>query len=215
MDILYIAVVLVVIFVSMTLHELAHGLVANSLGDRTAYDFGRLTLNPIKHIDLYMTILLPMIIIVTNMTTGASMPIFGGAKPVPFDPSNVKHGEIGVALVAISGPLVNFFLAFLAYTILAISKAEVGSLLNSVLTVFTMVNLGFFAFNIIPIPPLDGSRVLYALAPDFARNIFDVIERYGVLLIFAILMVGGSLIVTYMNFIIVNILKGFSIVFGG
>ena len=82
MDVLYIIIVLVVIFVSMTLHELAHGLVANSLGDRTAYDFGRLTLNPIKHIDPYMTILLPMIIIITNMATGASVPIFGGAKPV-------------------------------------------------------------------------------------------------------------------------------------
>ena len=194
MDVLYIIIVLVVIFVSMTLHELAHGLVANSLGDRTAYDFGRLTLNPIKHIDPYMTILLPMIIIITNMTTGASVPIFGGAKPVPFNPSDIKYGEIGVALVAISGPLVNFFLAFVAYA---------------------MVNLGFFAFNIIPIPPLDGSRVLYALAPDFVRSIFDTIERYGVLLIFAIVMVGGSLIVTYMNFIIVNMLKGFSIVFGG
>ena len=215
MDVLYIIIVLMVIFVSMTLHELAHGLVANSLGDRTAYDFGRLTLNPIKHIDPYMTILLPMIIIITNMTTGASVPIFGGAKPVPFNPSNIKYGEIGVALVAISGPLVNFLLAFVAYAILVVSKAEAGSLLNSVLTAFTMVNLGFFAFNIIPIPPLDGSRVLYALAPDFVRSIFDTIERYGVLLIFAIVMVGGSLIVTYMSFIIVNILKGFSIVFGG
>ena len=109
----------------------------------------------------------------------------------------------------------NFFLAFVAYAILVVSKAEAGSLLNSVLTAFTMVNLGFFAFNIIPIPPLDGSRVLYALAPDFVRSIFDTIERYSVLLIFTIVMVGGSLIVTYMNFIIVNILKGFSIVFGG
>ena len=108
-----------------------------------------------------------------------------------------------------------FILVFVAYAILVVSKSEAGSLSSSVLTAFTMVNLGFFAFNIIPIPPLDGSRVLYVLAPDFVRSIFDTIERYGVLLIFAIVMVGGSLIVTYMNFIIVNMLKGFSIVFGG
>lgn len=206
--------VLVVIFVSMTLHELAHGLVANKLGDRTARDSGRLTLNPLRHVDPFMTVILPMMIMFMNIATGASMPIFGGAKPVPFNSKNIKYDEMGVALVALSGPLVNLVLAFITYMILVLSGSGAGTTLTTILTAATMVNLGFFAFNIIPIPPLDGSRVLYAIAPDFVRNLFDAIEQYGVVLIFLVVMAGGQFITTYMNFIINNILRVFSVVFG-
>jgi len=150
-----------------------------------------------------------------NIATGASMPVFGGAKPVPFNSKNIKYDEMGVALVALSGPLVNLVLAFITYMILVLSGSGTGTTLTTILTAATMVNLGFFAFNIIPIPPLDGSRVLYAIAPDFVRNLFDAIEQYGVVLIFLVVMTGGQFIATYMNFIITNILRLFSVVFGG
>ena len=215
MSVVYVVTVLVVIFVSMTLHELAHGLVANRLGDRTARDSGRLTLNPLRHIDPFMTVILPIMIMFINIATGASMPVFGGAKPVPFNSKNIKYDEMGVGLVALSGPLVNLVLAFITYMILVLSGSGTGTILTTILTAATMVNLGFFAFNIIPIPPLDGSRVLYAIAPDFVRNLFCTIEQYGVVLIFLVVMAGGQFIATYMNFIITNILRLFSVVFGG
>ena len=134
---------------------------------------------------------------------------------MPFNSKNIKYDEMGVALVALSGPLVNLVLAFITYMILVLSGSGTGTILTTILTAATMVNLGFFAFNIIPIPPLDGSRVLYAIAPDFVRNLFDAIEQYGVVLIFLVVMAGGQFITTYMNFIIANILRLFSVVFGG
>lgn len=215
MGIEYILIVIGVVFVSMTLHELMHGLVSTWLGDNTANDSGRLTLNPFKHIDPFMTVLLPLTIVLTNIATGSSMPIFGGAKPVPFNPHKVKHGEWGVALVAISGPLVNLVLAFVFYALLAFLSPSSGSLMGQMLTTATLVNLGFFAFNIIPIPPLDGSRVLYALAPDFVRNAFDAIERYGVVLVFVVVMVASPLVMQYMSYIISFLLRLFSVVVGG
>ena len=111
MDFGNVIAVLVIIFVSMTLHELMHGIVAYRLGDDTARLMGRLTLNPFRHIDPIMTIALPVMIIFTNALTGASMPVFGGAKPVPFNPENLKYGEWGIAMVAASGPLVNLLLS--------------------------------------------------------------------------------------------------------
>ena len=119
MDFGNVIAVLVIIFVSMTLHELMHGIVAYRLGDDTARLMGRLTLNPFRHIDPIMTIALPVMIIFTNALTGASMPVFGGAKPVPFNPENLKYGEWGIAMVAASGPLVNLLLAFMSYAIVA------------------------------------------------------------------------------------------------
>ena len=108
-------VALGVTFVSMVLHELMHGLTAYWLGDDTAKVNGRLSLNPIKHIDPYLTIILPGLIILSNFFLGTNMPIFGGAKPVPFNPNKVKGGEWGAALVAIAGPLTNLVLAFICF----------------------------------------------------------------------------------------------------
>ena len=209
MDFGYILVVLIAIFVSMTLHELMHGVIAYWLGDNTARLMGRLTLNPLKHIDPVMTIALPLVIIITNVTTGASMPVFGGAKPVPFNPANVKYGEWGVALLALGGPLVNFFLAFVTYIVAVLANFE-GVWLQTANTII-MVNLGFFAFNILPIPPLDGSRVWYALAPDFVRNLFDAIERYGVFLVYAIVLVASPVLFSYMNAVISGCVRLFSL----
>lgn len=182
-----------VILVSMTLHEAMHGFVAYWLGDDTAKLQGRLTLNPIKHIDPFLTILLPL----TLYIVGA--PVFGGAKPVPFNPNRVRYDEWGAALVALSGPLTNLLLAFTIFGVGAlfgynISAFTAQDLWGTILTYGVIINLGFFIFNMIPLPPLDGSRVLYAIAPEFVRRGMEFIEQYGLIFVFALVLVLSNYI---------------------
>lgn len=204
----YIFVVIGVILVSMTLHEAMHGYVAYFLGDDTAKLQGRLTLNPLKHIDPFLTLILPILLAISGL------PVFGGAKPVPFNPTRIKYDEWGAALVAIAGPLTNFVLAFLFFALLAVFHVSQGTFIGLVLQTGVLVNLGFFVFNIIPIPPLDGSRVLYALAPDFARRGMEWIEQYGILLVFVLILFTGSLISSYMSSAIYFFVGIFSHIFG-
>ena len=171
------AVVFGTILLSMTFHEVMHGFVAFKLGDDTAYLSGRLTLNPLKHIDPFLTILLPLLLVL------AGAPPFGGAKPVPFNPARLKYDEYGAALVAIAGPLTNLFLAVISGLWIRFVLTDVNSLLTLIVAQFFVVNLAFFIFNMIPIPPLDGSRVLYAFAPDSLRDFLGVIERNGLIVI--------------------------------
>lgn len=169
-------VVLVSLVLSMTLHEAMHGFVAHWLGDTTAADAGRLTLNPLRHIDTMTTILLPMFLIILGLP-----PIFA-AKPVPFNPARLKYDEFGAALVGLAGPATNFVLAVLAAFVL--KGVGQDSSLFTPIGLFLEVNVAFFVFNMIPIPPLDGSRVLYAFAPDFLREIMERIESAGFGIIF-------------------------------
>lgn len=190
----YIGIVLVLSVGSIILHELAHGVVAYWLGDQTAKLSGRLSLNPIKHIDPFMSILLPVLLAL------AGMPIFGGAKPVPINTRNLKGGVWGFALVAIAGPLMNLILAFIFFLFGHFTGAfgmmdSFGFLLCYA---GLMLNLGLCLFNLIPIPPLDGSRVLYALAPDGARAVMEQIERYGIIIIYVLLLISGTLLTKYL-----------------
>ncbi len=193
-DLLHIIIVLAIILASVILHELAHGLVAYWLGDRTAKDAGRLSLNPIKHIDPYMSILVPVILYILHA------PVFGGAKPVPINYRNLKGREWGMALVALAGPLTNFFLALIAFLI----GHAIGALRgNGELLYFTFaeiiyINLGFMLFNLIPIPPLDGSRVLYAIAPDAVRGVMDRLESYGTIIVYVLILLFGEVFSTLM-----------------
>ncbi len=193
MDIGYIIIVIVVIIFSMTLHEAMHAFVGYWLGDDTAKRQGRLTLNPIKHIDPFLTILLPVILALSGL------PIFGGAKPVPFNPDRVKGDEWGAALIAAAGPLTNFLIAFIVFGIGVVTGviSEDGiqaTIFGTVILTAVTVNLGFFIFNMLPIPPLDGSRVLYALAPEFVRRVMEQIERYGIILVFVLVLLASSVI---------------------
>lgn len=213
---LQIVIVLGTIFLSMTLHEVMHGFIALKLGDTTAKDQGRLSLNPLQHIDPFLTIILPLLLVVTSFLTGGTTPIFGGAKPVPFDPSRVKWGEWGAGLVALAGPLTNFILAFVLFGIWVAAGAPSGLTLGgNVLMTALMVNLGFFVFNMLPIPPLDGSRVLYAVAPEPVRRVMEGIEQYGIVFVFALVMFGSSYIGQIMGAAITGILQFFTFVFGG
>lgn len=185
--------VVAIILVSMTFHEAMHAFVSYWLGDDTAKLQGRLTLNPIKHIDPFLTILLPLLLLV------AGLPPFGGAKPVPFNPARVRGGEWGAALVAIAGPLTNLILAFIFFGISAVFQLDPNSTVDSILSLAVQINLGFFIFNILPIPPLDGSRVIYALAPDFVRRGMEAIERFGIIFVFLIVLVASPFIGSIMG----------------
>ena len=208
-DPIYITIVLVVILISMTLHEVMHGFAAYWLGDDTAKLSGRLTLNPIAHIDPFLTIILPILLAISGA------PVFGGAKPVPFNPARVRYGELGAAMVGLAGPMTNLVIAFLMFGVyVLLGMPSVDGVLGMFLRTGIMVNLGFFIFNMIPVPPLDGSRVLYALAPDWARRGMEWIERYGIILVFAIVMLFSRQIGMLMISGMEAILYVFSLIFG-
>ena len=212
MDITYLTIVLVTILLSMTLHEAMHAFMGYFLGDDTAKAQGRLSLNPIKHIDPIMTIALPLFLAVMGG------PIFGGAKPVPFNPHKVRYGEWGAALVAIAGPLTNLLIAFVVFGVGVLSGVITSAgvettLAGQIIIMAVSVNLGFFVFNILPIPPLDGSRVLYALAPDPVKAGMEYIERYGIFLVFGLVLIGASVLGQIMAGGINGILQLFMTIF--
>jgi Zn-dependent protease len=167
------AVVLLSIVIALSIHEAMHAYVAHWLGDTTAQDMGRLTLNPLKHIDAVTTVLLPMVLILSGF------PPFFVAKPVPFNPDRVKYDEFGTALVGVAGPLTNLALACFAAIIFRAWGTDLSSFFYNALIIFTEVNIGFFIFNMIPFPPLDGSRLLYAFAPEPLQEIMRQIESFG------------------------------------
>lgn len=212
-NVLYIVIVLAVILFSMTLHEAMHAFMGYWLGDDTAQREGRLTLNPIKHIDPILTVALPVFLAVIGG------PIFGGAKPVPFNPDRLHYDEWGAALVAVAGPLTNLLIAFVTFGIATLAGVTVSDfaflgLSDMVLSTIVYVNLGFFVFNMIPIPPLDGSRVLYALAPEFVRRGMEWIEQFSLILVFAIVLLASQQIGLFMQAAIELVIGLFSGIFG-
>lgn len=162
---------LVAIIISMSLHEAMHAYVSTWLGDDTAKAHGRLTFNPLAHIDWFTTVLMPLVLLVLGA------PPLGVAKPVPFDPSRLRFGEYGSALVGVAGPTTNLILAIIAG--LGLRLFSGSEFIALFLEIFCLINLSFFLFNMIPFPPLDGSRLLFALAPDFVRKGMMYIESAG------------------------------------
>jgi Zn-dependent protease len=191
------------ILISMGFHEAMHAFTAHWLGDPTAKDLGRLTLNPFKHIDIYMTLLLPLVLIILHLP-----PIFI-AKPVPFNPMRVKYEEFGAALIGLAGPLTNFALALVGAGIFRIFDLSAGE--STPLLIFIQVNIAFFVFNMIPFPPLDGSRVLYAFSPEPLQKVLYQIESMGfiaILLFFLLLIPFLGPFIGYANEFFLSLLLG-------
>ncbi len=184
---------LAIIFPAIILHEISHGYVAYRLGDPTAKRAGRLTLNPLPHIDPIGTVALPIIMLVLS---GGSY-FFGWAKPVPIDPRNFRDERTGMMLTGIAGPTMNIVLALVAGLLSRAFPAAVFARgqftgIGSPLLFFCYGNLILAFFNLIPIPPLDGSRVVQWFLPDGARNSYRSIARYGfIILIGATYMLPG------------------------
>jgi Zn-dependent protease len=178
-----------IILFALTIHEVSHGWVAYKLGDSTAHDMNRLTLNPIAHIDLFGTIILPAILILTHS------PVIGWAKPVPVDSRYFKNPKKGMMLTSAAGPLSNFAMAFVSYAIFQIfNKFNFVLNINGINT-FAGMTLKFFLycviinlilgiFNLIPIPPFDGGRVMVCLLPNKLAYTYSKIEPYGIIIIF-------------------------------
>jgi Zn-dependent protease len=169
-------IIFISLVVSISIHEMMHAFAGYALGDTTAQEHGRLSLNPLRHIDPFLTILLPLITLIVFQVP------FLAAKPVPFDPSRVRFGDYGAGLVALTGPLTNFVLACLAGLLMAITGP------NLIIGLFGQINVVLFVFNMIPIPPLDGSRVLYAVAPEGVQAFMNQIEQFGFIIIFALIL---------------------------
>ncbi len=162
---------------TITIHETAHGFMAYKLGDTTAYDAGRLSLNPVRHIDPVGTILLPMILVVTGA------PVFGWAKPVPFNPQRFRQtvdARKGIMLVAAAGPLSNFIFAFISsFFYIGFFKYTGESVATLVFQALVIINISLGMFNLVPVPPLDGSKLLYGIIPQKYINFLLRYERYG------------------------------------
>ncbi|MGB0952561.1 MAG: site-2 protease family protein [Planctomycetota bacterium] len=189
----------IVIF-AITTHEAAHAWVADKLGDPTARLMGRITLNPLPHIDLYLTILLPAILL---YTTGIA---FGGAKPVPVQIHRMRKPFQGMALVAIAGPLSNFLQALLWGALLSLflnfgiwDESAKGI---EILRIGIIVNIVLMVFNLMPIPPLDGSRVVIYFLKGEARKTYASLERYGILILIALILFGRESMWQILSFFI-------------
>jgi Zn-dependent protease len=193
-----IAVMAMPLIFAIVFHEVAHGWVANRLGDPTARDLGRLTLNPISHIDLIGTIIMPLVLFL--LTDGRML--FGYAKPVPINPHNFKDPKKGMALSSLAGPGVNIVMAVICSILLRVVMAGLeGRMPETVWSWFAtpvtlmlgygiIINVVLAVLNMIPIPPLDGSRVVYWLLPDRQAAVYYRLEPYGTFILMALIMLG-------------------------
>lgn len=193
MSLLEIVNLIFIYVVAITIHEYSHAFAAHQLGDPTAKEEGRLTLNPMAHIDPLTTLALPMLLILAG-----SPVIFGAARPVPFTPYMVRGGKKGAALIALAGPASNLVLAAIIALVIRLvpSLALAGS---GLLISMMAVNIALALFNLLPIPPLDGSRILYAFVPANMQDAMERFERTGPIIILVLFLVGYPFIAPYLG----------------
>ena len=187
-----IAFVVVSLVIGFALHEAGHAYSANYLGDGTSKAQGRLTLNPLKHLDPFGSVLLPLMLIAIQwpiIQQGGNPIIFAAAKPVPVNPNNFKRPFADFAFVAAAGPMVNIGLVFLGA--LALNFSNPGTLAWEFLSTFIWMNIVLAMFNLLPIPPLDGSKIIAGFLPrDIARQIISL-DRIGFIIIIGVIMLGN------------------------
>ncbi|OHA27112.1 MAG: hypothetical protein A3D52_02270 [Candidatus Taylorbacteria bacterium RIFCSPHIGHO2_02_FULL_44_36] len=174
---------IMVLVMSVVIHEVAHGYAAGILGDPTARLQGRLTLNPLKHLDPVGSVIVPLLTSLSGFT-------FGWAKPVPYNPYNFRNQKWGESLVAAAGPLANIFLALVFGLLIRFASAPLGAAFVNIAAVIVVINLVLAIFNLIPVPPLDGSKILWAFLPERFRQIRESMERYSfplvIIVVFAV-----------------------------
>ena len=194
---------IIILIFSAILHEVAHGYVAYSLGDPTAKYAGRLTLNPFAHIDITGSIILPILLYFST----AGQFVFGWAKPVPYNPYNLRGGKWGPVYVALAGPATNLLLAGIFSVAIRLimsfnPTSDFSAVFIYVATLVVIINVVLAVFNLIPVPPLDGSKLLLALAPPSWRQVEDFLNRYQMLVFLFIVFFGWQIISYPVQFII-------------
>jgi Zn-dependent protease len=195
-----ILITFIILIFSAIVHEVAHGLMAEKLGDDTAREQGRITLNPIPHIDPFGSLLLPLLLLMAG-----SPIVFGAARPVPVDFESLRPKKLGMALVALAGPLSNFLLAILF--VVPIKLNVVNAISGPILLKAILINLVLGVFNLIPIPPLDGSKILASFLPDSAMVKILELERWGFILVILFLYSG------LLNLVLVPVILWFAQIF--
>lgn len=204
MDLLFPVFAIITLIFSVIIHEISHGYVALYLGDKTALRAGRLTLNPISHIDFVGSILVPLFLILLGG------PVFGWAKPVPYDPRFLKNPKKGAGLIALAGPVSNLVVATVFSIVLRLVVAfpDLGlpPMFVILLSTVVLVNIALAVFNLIPIPPLDGSGVLFSFLPASMYRVEQFMRRYGfIVLLFLIFsgipFLGESIMFLYRMFL--------------
>jgi len=205
MDIIFLIIILIF---SVIIHEIAHGSVAYYLGDPTAKYAGRLTLNPIKHLDPVGSILVPVFLAIMAQITGAGI-IFGWAKPVPINPHNFRDQKYGSLKVALAGPLSNLSVAvFFGLILRFVPQVVTVPGLVVIFSYIIYINILLAVFNLIPVPPLDGSHILFALLPYRAREIQMFLRQFGMFIILFIILFGFQYVLQIINWIF-NFITGF------
>ncbi len=166
---------------SIVIHEVSHGFMAEYFGDDTARNEGRLTLNPIRHLDIFGSILLPAFLVLSNAGF-----LFGWAKPVPYNPNNLRDLKWGTFWVAAAGVIANFFIAIIFGLIIRFTlPLNFSPSFYSITSLIVVVNLGLGIFNLVPIPPLDGSKILFSFLPRSLYPVLLFIEQYALILLLA------------------------------
>lgn len=189
--------IIVLVFFSVVCHEIAHGYVALKLGDPTAYRAGRLTFNPVSHIDPIGTIMLPALFLITN-----SPIMLAWAKPVPVNPGFFKNPKTGMMWVAIAGPATNFAIAIALTVLLHLVGTAMPAILMHSLAIAALMNIVLMVFNLLPIPPLDGSRIVARFLNGQALYNYRKLERFGLFIVFGLLWLGviSSILYPALNF---------------
>ena len=186
---------IIVLIFSAIIHEYMHGWMADRLGDPTAKNAGRLTLNPLPHIDPFGSILMPAILVLSNAGF-----VFGWAKPVPYNPYNLSDQKYGSAKVAAAGPLANLITALFFGLVLRFAPITSPQLVLF-LQIIVFINLLLMVFNLLPLPPLDGSKVLAPFLPHSWQVRFEAMERYGIFIILLFVMFGFQFIIPIISFL--------------
>ena len=202
---------IIILIFSVIIHEVSHGLAAFLLGDPTAKYAGRLTLNPISHLDLWGSFVVPALLIISHIGI-----VFGWAKPVPYNPYNLKDQKYGPAMVGIAGPLSNLALALIAgicIRILLVLGVSENLLVFNVLAMFVYINILLLVFNLLPIPPLDGSKLLFTFLP-ISEHTKAMLDQYGFVILIAFLFIFSNIIGLLMNLVLTlfnNVVVGVNI----
>jgi len=178
----------IILVLSASFHEYMHAWMANQLGDHTARDAGRLTINPLAHLDWFGSVFLPLLLIISGTPF-----VFGYAKPVPYNPYNLKDAKWGPAKVAAAGPLANFLIA-LVFGLLMRFYPELDPKLYLMAFQIVIINLVLMVFNLIPVPPLDGSKIILPFLPYHLQEKYMRLEPYGMMLVIFIMLMGLSVI---------------------